>query len=85
MDRIRWIRNTTHDGHKDMFLLVNKESACVCALCLRPTSQSVRYRVRVLGEVGLVEALCIAVSEQPGDLLLQHRPDHLRQLLALRH
>ena len=38
----------------------------------------------MLGEVGLVEALSIAVSEQPGDLLLQHGPDSLRQLLALR-
>lgn len=49
------------------------------------TSQSVWYGAGVLGEVGLVEALSIAVSEQPGDLLLQHRPDDLRQLLALRH
>lgn len=37
----------------------------------------------MLGEVGLVEALSVAVSEQPGDLLLQHRPDHLWKLLAL--
>lgn len=38
----------------------------------------------MLGEVGLVEALCVAVSKQPGDLLLQDRPDDLRQLLTLR-
>ena len=38
----------------------------------------------MLSEVGLVEALSIAVAEQPGDLLLQHRPDHLRQLLTFR-
>lgn len=38
----------------------------------------------MLGEVGLVEAHGVAVSEQSGDLLLQHRPDCLRQLLALR-
>lgn len=44
-----------------------------------------RYGVGVLGEVGLVEALSVAVAEQPGDLLLQHRPDHLRKLLALRN
>ena len=42
------------------------------------------YGVGVLGEVGLVEALSIAVPEQSGYLLLQHCPDHLRQLLALR-
>jgi len=61
--------------------------ACVrmCEMSKLLTSQSVWYRAGVLGEVGLVEALSVAVSEQPGDLLLQHRPDHLRQLLALRH
>lgn len=42
-----------------------------------------RYGFGVLGEVGLVEAHSVAVSEQPGDLLLQHHPDHLRQLGAL--
>lgn len=49
-----------------------------------PTGQSVRYGVGVLGEVGLVEALCVAVSKQSGDLLLQDRSDHLWQLLAVR-
>lgn len=49
-----------------------------------PTSQSVRYGVRVLAEVGLVEALCVAVSKQSGDLLLQNRSNHLGQLLAVR-
>lgn len=58
---------------------------CVNVCDVRPTSQSVWYGVGVLGEVGLVEALSIAVSEQPGDLLLQHCPDHLWQLLALRN
>lgn len=48
-----------------------------------PTSQSVRYGVRVLAEVGLVEALCVAVSKQSGDLLLQNRSNHLGQLLAV--
>lgn len=52
---------------------------------LWPTSQSVWYGVRVLGEVGLVEASGIAVSKESGDLLLEHRPHHLRQVLALRH
>lgn len=49
-----------------------------------PTSQSVRYGVRVFAEVGLVEALCVAVSKQSGDLLLQDRSNHLWQLLAVR-
>lgn len=47
------------------------------------TSQSMWDGAGVLAEVGLVEALSVAISEQPVDLLLQHRPDHLRQLLAL--
>lgn len=38
----------------------------------------------MLAEVGLVEALCVAVSKQSGDLLLQDRSNHLWQLLAVR-
>lgn len=49
------------------------------------TSQSMWDGAGVLAEVGLVEAFSVAVSEQPGDLLLQHSPDNLRQLLALRN
>lgn len=53
-------------------------------VCACPTSQTVWYGVRVLAEVGLVEALCVAVSTQSGDLLLQDRSHHLWQILAVR-
>lgn len=54
-------------------------------LCELRTSQSVWDGVGVLAQVVLVEALRVALSEQPGDLLLQHRPHCLRQIRALAH
>lgn len=55
---------------------------------LRPyvlTSKSVGNRVGVAAQVVLVEALGVAVAEQPGDLLLQHGPHRLSQGRALGH
>ena len=39
----------------------------------------------MLAKVGLVEASGVAISKKSGDLLLEHRPHHLRQLFAFRH
>ena len=44
-----------------------------------------RDGVGVLREEGLVVALCIAVSKEPGYLLLQHGVHGVRQVLAFRH
>jgi len=64
----------------------SKKCVCVCVcVCVLFTSQSVWDGAGVLTQVVLVEALRVALPEQPGDLLLQHLPHCLRQVCILTH